>query len=272
VLVAWYSAAYPTRRACREELTLALLAAERAEEGPERVLIVNPEPELGHVLEVRLLDRRFAGRDDISNVKSLAELIADRARQVSGPFGAIPGMQPTRWYGGGLVEGLGPFRGPAEPAVGDPRPAPTHHRLGRPGRGRAGSGVGVGAGRGWASRCWPPSTPICSQAAIREGWCGCPRRATTPSAGLWLPGRVLGVVGPAPGRSPCRQVRPWADWCRRVGRQGRQAAPYRPPWRCCRPVWRRGCWSPRRSRPGWSLRCPCRLAARLRCWCRMLAA
>jgi hypothetical protein len=37
VLAAWYSAAYPTRRACREELTLALLAAERAGEGPERV-------------------------------------------------------------------------------------------------------------------------------------------------------------------------------------------------------------------------------------------
>ena len=72
VLVAWYSAAYPTRRACREELTLALLAAERAGEGPERVLVVNPEPELGHVLEARLLDRRFAGRDQITDMASLA--------------------------------------------------------------------------------------------------------------------------------------------------------------------------------------------------------
>jgi hypothetical protein len=59
VLVAWYSAAYPTRRACREELTLALLAAERAGEGPERVLVVNPEPGMGHVLEARLLDRLY---------------------------------------------------------------------------------------------------------------------------------------------------------------------------------------------------------------------
>ena len=100
VLVAWYSAAYPTRRACREELTLALLAAERAREGPKRVLVVNPEPELGHVLEARLLDRRFAGRDEITDVASLAKLIADRAGEVSGPFGAIPAMRPTRWYGG----------------------------------------------------------------------------------------------------------------------------------------------------------------------------
>jgi hypothetical protein len=100
VLVAWYSAAYPTRRACREELTLALLVAERAGEGPERVLVVNPEPDLGHVLEARLLDRRFAGRDQIANMKALAELIVGRAGEVSGPFGAIPAMQPTRWYGG----------------------------------------------------------------------------------------------------------------------------------------------------------------------------
>jgi hypothetical protein len=115
VLVAWYSAAYPARRACREELTLALLAAERAGEGPERVLVVNPEPGMGHVLEARLLDRRFAGQDEISNVRSLAQLIADRARQVSGPFGAIPAMQSARWYGGGgMARGIGPVRGPAE--------------------------------------------------------------------------------------------------------------------------------------------------------------
>jgi tetratricopeptide (TPR) repeat protein len=100
VLVAWYSAAYATRRACREELTLALLAAERAGEGPDRVLVVNPEPNMGHVLEARLLDRRFAGRDEITHLAALAKVIADRARQVSGPLGAIPAMQPTRWYGG----------------------------------------------------------------------------------------------------------------------------------------------------------------------------
>ena len=100
VLVAWYSAAYPARRACREELTLALLAAERAGEGPKRVLVVNPEPGLGHVLEARLLDRRFAGRPEITDMPSLAKLIADRAREVSGLFGAIGATQPARWYGG----------------------------------------------------------------------------------------------------------------------------------------------------------------------------
>ena len=100
VLVAWYSAAYPTRRACREELTLALLAAERAGEASKRVLVVNPEPELGHVLEARLLDRRFAGRDQITDMASLVKLIAGRAGEVSDPFGVIPVMRPSRWYGG----------------------------------------------------------------------------------------------------------------------------------------------------------------------------
>ena len=38
VLVVWYSATYTSRRACREELTLALLAAERVSEGEKRVL------------------------------------------------------------------------------------------------------------------------------------------------------------------------------------------------------------------------------------------
>ena len=147
VLVAWYSAAYPARRACREELTLALLAAERAGEGPERVLVVNPEPELGHVLEARLLDRRFAGQAEIANMKALAELIADRARQVSGPFGAIPAMRPTRWYGGeGWQGGSARFVGRQNKLWA------VHDRLqrttGLAGPGAAGRGVALVSGLG----------------------------------------------------------------------------------------------------------------------------
>jgi TIR domain len=41
VMLACYSHAYPTRRACREELSLALLAAEKASQGGSRVLVVN---------------------------------------------------------------------------------------------------------------------------------------------------------------------------------------------------------------------------------------
>lgn len=50
VLVAFYSAAYPTRRACQWELTAAFLAAQRSGGDPrERVLVVNPEAGVGHI-------------------------------------------------------------------------------------------------------------------------------------------------------------------------------------------------------------------------------
>jgi hypothetical protein len=67
VLLAWYSHAYPTRRACREELTLALLAAENLGQGDRRVLVVNSESGLDHVLEAQLLDRRFATAEDLQD-------------------------------------------------------------------------------------------------------------------------------------------------------------------------------------------------------------
>src|SRR4051812_42894275 len=105
VLLAWYSQAYPTRRACREELTLALLAAERAGQGPGRVLVVNPEPGIGHVLEARLLDRRFAGAADLAGLPGLAARIAERVRAQPVPFGALPAPGRARWYGGAGWEG-----------------------------------------------------------------------------------------------------------------------------------------------------------------------
>ncbi len=100
VFVAWYSAAYPGRRACREELTLALLAALRTGESPQRVLVVNPEPSIDHVVEAQLLDRRFAGPADIADLSRLAALIADRERSVHGTFSSLPTLGPTRWFGG----------------------------------------------------------------------------------------------------------------------------------------------------------------------------
>jgi tetratricopeptide (TPR) repeat protein len=100
VLLAWYSHAYPTRRACREELTLALLAAENNDEGHRRVLVVSPEPRLDHVLEARLLDRRFATAEDLQDPSALARRIADRVGEVAAPLGALPVPGRVRWYGG----------------------------------------------------------------------------------------------------------------------------------------------------------------------------
>src|SRR5664280_2130754 len=100
VLLAWYSHAYPTRRACREELTLALLAAENLGQGDRRVLVVNSESGLDHVLEAQLLDRRFATAEDLQDPSALAGRIAGRVGEVAGRCGArsVPGR--VRWYGG----------------------------------------------------------------------------------------------------------------------------------------------------------------------------
>jgi hypothetical protein len=100
VLLAWYSHAYPTRRACREELTLALLAAENLGQGDRRVLVVNSESGLDHVLEAQLLDRRFATAEDLQDPSALAGRIANRVGAVADRFGALSVPGRVRWYGG----------------------------------------------------------------------------------------------------------------------------------------------------------------------------
>jgi tetratricopeptide (TPR) repeat protein len=100
VLLAWYSHAYPTRRACREELTLALLAAETTDEGHRRVLVVNPEPGLDHVLEARLLDRRFATAEDLQDPSALAGRTANRVAELNAPFGTLPRRGQVDWLHG----------------------------------------------------------------------------------------------------------------------------------------------------------------------------
>ncbi|MGY1667976.1 FxSxx-COOH system tetratricopeptide repeat protein [Geodermatophilus sp. SYSU D00696] len=100
VLLAWYSQAYPTRRPCREELTLALLAAERAGQGPGRVLVVNPEPGLDHIIEPRLLESRFATADDLADLPALATRIAQKVAAQPSPFGALPVRGQPRWLYG----------------------------------------------------------------------------------------------------------------------------------------------------------------------------
>ena len=105
LLLAWYSAAYPTRRACREELTLALLAAENVGESDRRVLVINPETSPNHIVEARLLDRRFATADDLDAPTVLAGRIHERLKELDGPFGSLPVAGRRRWYGGQSWEG-----------------------------------------------------------------------------------------------------------------------------------------------------------------------
>lgn len=98
VLLAWYSVDYPTRRACREELTLALLAAQRQHQ-PDRVLVINPEPDSEHLLETQLLNSRFAGQQDLQDLDRLADRIAERVSAQPTPLGQLPAEDRALWYG-----------------------------------------------------------------------------------------------------------------------------------------------------------------------------
>ncbi len=75
-MLAWYSATYPTRRACQWELTAAFLAAQAEGDVNRRVLVVNPEDGAGHVVPVELRDQLFVTSSDLGDVGVVADRIA----------------------------------------------------------------------------------------------------------------------------------------------------------------------------------------------------
>ena len=95
VFVCWYSDAYRKRRACHWEL-LAGITSDRS-----RVIAVNPEPNLDHVLPSSLRNRLIpappAG-DDEAGWQALAESIVRFAAERGGTFNPPP-AETTQWYG-----------------------------------------------------------------------------------------------------------------------------------------------------------------------------
>jgi TIR domain-containing protein len=110
VLLAYYSAAYPTRRACQWELTAAYLAAQRAGDPSRRILVLNPEPTLDHLHPGELRDA-LAGRppaeDDQAALAEFAQAVANRVQNVPGPLGEVAPLVPARWL---PTQGLGSTR------------------------------------------------------------------------------------------------------------------------------------------------------------------
>jgi tetratricopeptide (TPR) repeat protein len=101
VLVAYYSASYPTRRACQWELTAAFLAAEREGDPRRRVLVVNPEEGPGHIEPVELRDELFAAAtavNDEDDADGLAKRIAEHVAEVEGLLGEVVPLVPPAWY------------------------------------------------------------------------------------------------------------------------------------------------------------------------------
>ncbi|NKZ05274.1 tetratricopeptide repeat protein [Actinomadura latina] len=110
-LVAYYSAGYPSRPACQAELTAAFLAGQREGDPGRRIIVVNPEPDTGHIMPVELSDARFAvAPSGTRNTATLADLILDRVRGIDGRIGAVHFADRPRWYPG-RVPGASRFVG-----------------------------------------------------------------------------------------------------------------------------------------------------------------
>jgi tetratricopeptide (TPR) repeat protein len=108
VLLVYYSAAYPTRRACQWELTAAYLAASRAGDPGRRILVINPEPTPDHLHPGELRDALFRhAPDDQAALNELAQAVADHVHGLTGPLGQVAPLTPARWL---PTQGLGSTR------------------------------------------------------------------------------------------------------------------------------------------------------------------
>ena len=110
VLLAYYSAAYPTRRACQWELTAAYLTASRQGDPARRILVVNPEREAEHLYPAELRDALFRAAPDPEDAEAaadLAETVACHVNTLTGAFGAIGPLVPPRWV---PAQGVGSTR------------------------------------------------------------------------------------------------------------------------------------------------------------------
>ena len=101
VLLAYYSASFPTRRACQWELTAPFLAAQREGDPRGRVLVVNPEQGAGHIEPVELRDELFLTAPAAGGERGLGALAASIAERVGGVDGVlgevVPRVAPV-WY------------------------------------------------------------------------------------------------------------------------------------------------------------------------------
>ena len=147
MLVAWYGPQYPNRRACREELTLALLAS-RTADGLPRIVGVLPDPTMIGVVESPLLDTKLANTNDLP---AAARAIAARVATYTVPFGALTQPARPRFVGGeGWFDGSQRFVGRLTElwAIHD-QLQPTSDQTGP---GRAGRSVALVSGWGGAGK------------------------------------------------------------------------------------------------------------------------
>ncbi|MCA1699773.1 MAG: toll/interleukin-1 receptor domain-containing protein [Actinobacteria bacterium] len=203
-LVVFYSATYPTRRACQWELTAALLAPQRSGGDPhDRVLVINPEAGAGHIEPIELRDALFAAAPaggDRAGVAGLGERIAGQVAQIAGELGELGVTARPAWAGRravgaarfvGRVRDMwqihsaltaGCFGVIAGAHSGDPAVKVT------------GMGVGVGPGRGAGLSPGPFPRPALRTGRAPFSASGSPRDVSSRPRvwGSWCPGSGTG--------------------------------------------------------------------------------
>jgi hypothetical protein len=96
LLVCWYSDVYRLRRGCDWELMAGLTS------DPERVVAVNPERGVEHILPASLRGFILPTAPEASDAAGWARLarrIAEKARATAGVFGDRVGSDATAWHG-----------------------------------------------------------------------------------------------------------------------------------------------------------------------------
>ena len=109
-LLAYYSLAYPRRRACQWELTAAFLAGHAEGDPQRRVLVINPERAATHIEPLALREARFRvapPHDDPASLRELAVAVAAKVATIERPFGAVRSLASPAWHRG---RGLGSNR------------------------------------------------------------------------------------------------------------------------------------------------------------------
>ncbi len=99
VLLTYFSANYPRRRACQYELTAAFLAGQQEGDPTRRVLVVNPEPGRDHIDPLQLRDARHArAPKSRRDLEQLASQISAHVRTIGTEIGQIePLAAPPLW-------------------------------------------------------------------------------------------------------------------------------------------------------------------------------
>ncbi|MFC0544136.1 TIR domain-containing protein [Kutzneria chonburiensis] len=95
LLLAYYSHAYPTRRACQQELITAFLAGQREGDPLRRVLVVNPERGTAHIEPIELRDARFWSPS--AELRHLTEAVTRKVDELPTTINAVVHGRAPLW-------------------------------------------------------------------------------------------------------------------------------------------------------------------------------